>query len=90
MDNPPTPRQLQILKLAAAGYTWNQIALILEISRHTVSMHKRKTFARLRVFTLSSALIMAYRQRLIDLDDIEPLRVPNLREHRVTFDVLKD
>jgi DNA-binding CsgD family transcriptional regulator len=80
MDNdlPPTQRQLQILKLAAAGYNLHQIAQTLEISRHTAANHRRKLYARLRVFTLSSALIMAYRQRLIDLDDIEPIRIPNL------------
>jgi DNA-binding CsgD family transcriptional regulator len=80
MDNdlPPTQRQLQILKLAAAGYNLHQIAQTLEISRHTVANHHRKLYARLRVFTLSSALIMAYRRGLVDLDDIEPIRVPNL------------
>lgn len=81
MDNdlPPTQRQLQILRLAAAGYNLHQIAQTLEISRHTANNHRRKLFARLRVFTLSSALIMAYRRRLIDLDEIEPLRVPRLQ-----------
>lgn len=81
MDNdlPPTERQLQILGLAAAGYDPYQIAQTLEISRHTVNNHKRKLFARLRVFTLSSALVMAYRQRLIDLDSIEPIRVPRMQ-----------
>ena len=76
-DLPPTQRQLQILKLAAAGWNLNQIAQTLQISRHTADNHRRKLYARLRVFTLSSALIMAYRQRLIDLDEIEPLRVPD-------------
>lgn len=82
MDNdlPPTQRQLEILRLAAAGYNLHQIAQTLEISRHTVNGHKKKLFNRLRVFTLSSALIMAYRRRLIDLDSIEPIRVPNLRD----------
>lgn len=80
MDNdlPPTPRQLQILKLAAAGYNEHQISLILAISQHTVDYHKRKAFYRLRVFTLASALVVACRQRLIDLNDIEPIRVPKL------------
>lgn len=75
-----TQRQLEILRLHAAGYSFKQIAQTLEISRWTVFDHKNKLLIKLRVFTLSSAIIEAHKRRLIDLDTIDPIRVPNLRE----------
>lgn len=81
MDNDlPTSRQLEMLRLYAAGYSFKQIAQAMEISRFTVYEHKNRLLVKLRVFTLSSAITEAHQRRLIDLDEVKPIKVPRLRD----------
>ena len=42
-----SPRELEIARLASNGLSNKQIALVLEISQHTVSTHLRRTFDKL-------------------------------------------
>ena len=42
-----SPRELEIARLASNGLSNKQIALVLEISHHTVSTHIRRTFDKL-------------------------------------------
>ena len=44
----PTPRQLEVLKLVAKGYTSQQIADLLYISVTTVNTHRRDLLSTLQ------------------------------------------
>ncbi len=44
----PTPRQLEVLKLVAKGYTSQQIADMLYISVTTVNTHRRDLLSTLQ------------------------------------------
>lgn len=82
MCKPPRlyPREIQVLKLAGAGYTIYQIAQILGISFHTANGHKRRAFRKLVAFSLPHALVIAHRFGLLDVGEIEPIQVPHLRD----------
>jgi PAS domain S-box-containing protein len=66
--DPPalTPRQLEVLRLAAAGCTGKEIANRLSISATTVKSHFQGTYARLNVSDRASAVAEALRRGLID------------------------
>jgi LuxR family maltose regulon positive regulatory protein len=60
-----TPRQVQILSLAATGMSNKQIALALAIAPETVKSNLKDIFARLKVSSRYDATAWARRQRLI-------------------------
>jgi len=55
-----TPRQWELLRLAAAGYTRGQIARQLSVSEGTVRSHLQNIYARLHVSSRTAAVTRAF------------------------------
>jgi DNA-binding CsgD family transcriptional regulator len=60
-----TARELQVLRLVAAGETNKAIAASLVLSERTVDRHVSNIFAKLRVATRAAATAYAYEHRLV-------------------------
>lgn len=64
-----TQREHEILRLVAKGFTFPEIARVLEISRHTVTTHVRHIYEKLEVSTRGEAVFEAAQQGLIRLTE---------------------
>ncbi len=53
-----TPREVEVLKAAAKGFTNAQIAIELGISRKTVATYMSRIFAKLGVCNRTSAVVV--------------------------------
>ena len=62
-------READVLKAVAKGFTYNEIAEMLEISFHTVSSHVKHIYRKLEVRSRSEAVYEAVNLGLISLDD---------------------
>jgi len=60
-----TPRELQVLRLIAAGNSNREIAVALVISEHTVARHAQNIFAKLRVPSRTAASAYAFAHDLL-------------------------
>ncbi len=60
-----TPRELEVLRLVAAGKTNHAIAAELVISERTVARHVSNIFAKLRLSSRSAATAFAYEHGLV-------------------------
>ena len=60
-----TPRELQVLRLVAAGETNKAIAAELVLSERTVDRHVSNIFAKLGASSRSAATAYAYRHQLV-------------------------
>jgi DNA-binding NarL/FixJ family response regulator len=60
-----TPRQLEVLRLIAAGKSNREIAAALVISEHTVARHVQNIFAALRVSSRTAAGAFAFEHDLV-------------------------
>ena len=60
-----TPRELQVLRLVAAGHTNKAIAAELVLSERTVDRHVSNTFAKFGVSSRAAATAYAYEHRLV-------------------------
>lgn len=60
-----TPRQRELLRLVAAGFTNQQIATRLVVSAHTVRTHLENIFARLEVTSRAAAVARAFPDGLL-------------------------
>ena len=60
-----TARELEVLRLVAAGRTNRQIAGALVVSEHTVARHLQNIFAKLRVSTRAAATAFAFEHDLV-------------------------
>jgi DNA-binding NarL/FixJ family response regulator len=60
-----TPRELQVLRLVAAGKPNKAIAAELFLSAKTVERHVSNIFAKLDVASRAAATAFAYRHKLI-------------------------
>jgi DNA-binding CsgD family transcriptional regulator len=60
-----TPRELEVLRLVAAGKTNREIAAALVVSEHTVARHVQNIFTKLRVSSRTAATAFAFENRLI-------------------------
>jgi ATP/maltotriose-dependent transcriptional regulator MalT len=60
-----TPRELEVLRLVAAGRTNRQIAAVLVLSEHTVARHVQNIFTKLRVSSRTAATAFAFEHDLV-------------------------
>jgi DNA-binding NarL/FixJ family response regulator len=60
-----TPRELQVLRLVAAGRTNKAIAAELVVSERTIDRHVSNIFTKLRVPSRAAATAFAYEHRLV-------------------------
>jgi DNA-binding CsgD family transcriptional regulator len=60
-----SPRELEVIKLVAAGRTNRQIATSLVISEHTVARHLQNIYAKLGVSSRGAAAAFAYEHALV-------------------------
>jgi DNA-binding CsgD family transcriptional regulator/tetratricopeptide (TPR) repeat protein len=60
-----SPRELEVLRLVAAGKSNRQIAAALVISEHTVARHVQNIFGKLRVSSRAAATAFAFEHDLV-------------------------
>lgn len=60
-----TPRELEVLRLLAAGCSYWQAALRLGISPHTVVSHVKNAYRKLEVHTAAAAVMRAVQLGLL-------------------------
>jgi DNA-binding CsgD family transcriptional regulator len=60
-----TPRELEVLRLVAAGKTNREIAAALVVSEHTVARHVQNIFTKLRLSSRTAATAFAFEHRLV-------------------------
>ena len=60
-----TGRELEVLRLVAAGKTNREIASELVLSEHTVARHVQNIFAKLRVSSRTAATAFAFEHQLV-------------------------
>jgi DNA-binding NarL/FixJ family response regulator len=65
-NDPLTPRELQIVKLIAEGYTSDEIAADLVISRKTVDHHRSNILGKLEMRSVAELTRYAIRRGLIE------------------------
>lgn len=67
-----SPREIEILTLLASGREKPQIAHYCTISPHTVRNHISNILAKLGAHNMRSAIVIAHKRGIIDLDQISP------------------
>jgi DNA-binding CsgD family transcriptional regulator len=60
-----SPRELEVLRLLAAGKSNRQIAAMLVISEHTAARHVQNIFGKLRVSSRAAATAFAFEHGLV-------------------------
>jgi ATP/maltotriose-dependent transcriptional regulator MalT len=60
-----SPRELEVLRLVAAGKTNREIASTLVVSEHTVARHVQNIFTKLGVSSRTAATAFAFEQELV-------------------------
>jgi DNA-binding NarL/FixJ family response regulator len=60
-----TARELEVLRLVAAGNTNREIAATLVLSEHTVARHLQNIFTKLRVSSRTAATAFAFEHELV-------------------------
>ena len=63
-----TAREIEVMKLVAAGQRDKQIAVALSLSTHTVRVHMKNIFAKLDVRDRTEAMSVAIRRGIIHID----------------------
>src|SRR5262245_3643482 len=66
-DDLLTPREIEVLKLAAAGYRNKQIASKLDITEETVKFHIKNTLSKLGANDRTHAVTIAIKRGIIQL-----------------------
>ena len=64
-DHGLSPRELEVLRLVAAGKTNREIASSLVISEHTVARHVQNIFAKLGLSSRAAATAFAFEHDLV-------------------------
>jgi DNA-binding NarL/FixJ family response regulator len=70
-----TSREREVLVLLARGRSQGQIAAQLVISTKTVATHIQRILAKLGVHSRAHAVSVAYRERLVEHDDVQAVPV---------------
>jgi len=65
-----TPREIDVLKLVALGYTNKEIANDLFISTHTAISHRKNISEKLGIKTISGLTMYAVIKQIIEIKDI--------------------
>jgi len=60
-----SPRELEVLRLLAAGKSNREIAGVLVISEHTVARHVQNIFGKLRISSRAAATAFAFEHDLV-------------------------
>ena len=63
-----TPRESEVLRVLARGYSYEEAARLLGISRHTVGQHVKQVYAKLAVNSRSQAVFEAIRAGWLESD----------------------
>jgi two-component system NarL family response regulator len=63
-----TPREIEVMKLVAAGRRDKEIALALSISSQTARVHMKNIFAKLGVSDRTEAMSVAIRRGIIHIE----------------------
>ena len=66
-----TPREVEVLTLAAVGLKNKEIAKKIFVSNRTVEAHLGSIFQKLKVGSRTEAILCALKKRLINLEDLE-------------------
>lgn len=61
-----TPREVEVLRLIARGFSYARAAEHLGVSPHTVASHIKKLYGKLGVHSAGAAVMRAARLRIID------------------------
>lgn len=64
-----SPREIEVLELAARGNTNRQIGRLLHVSEATIKTHLLRAFDKLGVNDRTAAVVTALQRGLLDLDD---------------------
>ena len=67
VESPLSGRETDVLELVAKGFTFGEIAGLLEISIHTVTTHMRRVYRKLEVHSKTEAVYEASQRGLIDI-----------------------
>jgi len=62
-----TDRETEVLSCMAKGYTYNEAAVLLGMSYHTVTSHIKKIYRKLEVNSRSEAVFEAMQMGLVDI-----------------------
>lgn len=65
-----TPRELDVLRLLGSGCTYEQAALRLGISTHTVVTHTKNAYRKLQVHTAAGAVVRAMQLGLLSFPQL--------------------
>ena len=65
-DCPLSPRELDVMRLAAQGIGFAQIAHLLTISEHTVTTHVKKIYRKLEVHSRDEAVFECRKRGFVD------------------------
>ncbi|BEP94859.1 response regulator transcription factor [Acidovorax sp. sif1233] len=63
----PSAREAELLRMVARGYTLDEVARAMGVSRHTVRTFVRRVYAKLQVTTQAEAVSAAARKGWIDV-----------------------
>ena len=62
-----TPRELAVVRLLSSGCSYEQVAVQLGISPHTVVTHIKNAYRKLEVHTAASAVMRAVQLGLLEI-----------------------
>ncbi len=65
-----SPREIEILRLAARGMSNRDIAVKLELSMRTVKAHLSNIFNKMRCSSRTEAIVKGFREGYVSLDDV--------------------
>ncbi len=63
-----TPRETDVLKLVAKGFTYAEIAGMLDLSVHTVTTHVKNTYRKLEVRSRGEAVFEAVQRGIVEIN----------------------